>query len=64
MNSSYEFSENGGAALIQLIRENGTAGSVAIYLNVTDGTAKNDTDYLFGVSPIEFASGQVCNMSK
>ena len=60
----YIVSEGEVAVAITIVRKNGTRGRVEIALMATDVTAKNSSDYVFGVPQIEFANGEVCAILK
>ena len=57
--TTFQVAENGGGAVIELVRVRGAAGAASVTLNITDGTARNGVDYQASASTrVTFAPGQ------
>jgi uncharacterized delta-60 repeat protein/uncharacterized repeat protein (TIGR01451 family) len=56
--ASYQVNENVGSAVITLIRTNGSAGTVSVIINTTNGTAISGVDYNGITNTVTFLQGQ------
>ena len=58
--SSYSFNENGGQAIIPVVRTGGSAGSVSVNVGTLDGSAYSNADYFIITNNLlTFTNGEV-----
>ena len=57
--SSYSFNDDGGAAIIPVVRSGGTAGTITAKLITYDGTAQTGINYYGTNTTITFTNGQM-----
>jgi len=53
----YYVTENGGNAVITVVRTNGSNGEVSVYYATSDGTARSGIDYTYRTGILRFPSG-------
>ncbi len=56
---TYSFNENGGSAIIPVIRSGGSAGTISASFTTVDGTAVAGTQYVATNGTLVFTNGQV-----
>lgn len=56
---TYSFNENGGSAIIPVIRSGGSAGTISAQFSTVDGTAVAGTQYVATNGTLVFTNGQV-----
>jgi uncharacterized delta-60 repeat protein len=57
--ASYSVNQDGGMAIIPVVRSNGTAGTITALLSTFDGTAFSNTDYYATNYLVTFTNGQM-----
>ncbi|HTV43634.1 MAG TPA: Calx-beta domain-containing protein [Candidatus Sulfotelmatobacter sp.] len=57
--SSYNVNENGGDAIIPIVRTGGSAGNLSVQFYTMNGSAQNGTNYQGTTNTVVFAAGQV-----
>ncbi|HEV2320277.1 MAG TPA: Calx-beta domain-containing protein [Verrucomicrobiae bacterium] len=55
----YTVNENGGAAIIPLVRTGGSAGNLSVQISTVNGTATNGINFQGGSGTVVFGPGQV-----
>ncbi|MGH8022195.1 MAG: beta strand repeat-containing protein, partial [Limisphaerales bacterium] len=56
---SYTVNENGGAAIIPIVRTGGSAGTLSVQISTINGTATNGVNFQGGGGTIVFGPGQI-----
>ena len=56
---AYDANENGGAAIITVVRSQGTNGMATVDYEVLDGSARNGLDYVASNGTLQFLPGEI-----
>ena len=57
--SSYNVNENGGSAIVPIVRTGGSSGSLSVQFYTVNGTAQNGINYQGTTNTVIFAQGQL-----
>lgn len=60
--ASYLFKESCGTAKVEVIRRNGSDGTVSVCWKTIDGSAVNGKDYRGGTGKVEFQHGEMSKL--